>query len=334
MPRHRRVDISGAIHHVIVRRIERKRIFYDDTDREEFLHRLERALADTGCICYAWCLIPNHFHLLVRTGELSLSEMMRKLLTGYAIYFNRRHKRSGYLYQNRYKSVLCEEETYFLELVRYIHLNPLRAMLVESIKGLEGYPWSGHSALTGQMQRPWQATEEVWIHFGKDKKKAIQGYRDFTVDGIAMGRRDDLTGGGLKRSAGGWEGIKKLKKQKELWRGDERILGNGDFVEKVLQVSEQQLARKEQLKKEGWNLERLAREVCSHFGIKKEMLQRKGRSNDSSSARSVICHYGYRELSVGLKEMARFFGISQPAISKHVVKGGSIIKDRGIKLLS
>ena len=102
MPRHRRIDCPGVVHHVIVRGIERRKIFFDENDNHEFLKRLERALLQTGCQCYAWALMSNHFHLLIRTGDKSLSDLMRSLQTGYAIYFNRRHRRSGYVYQNRY----------------------------------------------------------------------------------------------------------------------------------------------------------------------------------------------------------------------------------------
>ena len=165
MPRQRRLDVAGVIHHVIVRGLERRVLFQDDADRNEFLRRLEKALAETKCICYAWSLIPNHFHLLIRTGTEPLSALMRKVLTGYAVYFNKRHRRHGYLYQNRYKSILCQEDAYFLELVRYIHLNPVRSRLVKGIGGLDRYRWSGHSALVGRYKRPWQQTGEVLLWF-------------------------------------------------------------------------------------------------------------------------------------------------------------------------
>ena len=110
MPRNRRIDIPGAIHHVITRGIERGVIFKDSSDRKEFIERFAKALKETNATCYGWVLMPNHFHLLVRTGDRSLSDLMRKVLSGYAGYFNARHKRRGYLYQNRYKSILCQEE--------------------------------------------------------------------------------------------------------------------------------------------------------------------------------------------------------------------------------
>lgn len=133
MPRLARLDALGVLQHVIARGIGRREIFTDDKDRQSFLDRLGGILGETNTECFAWALIPNHFHLLVRTGLAPLSQVMRRLLTGHAVVFNRRHRRSGHLFQNRYKSVVCEEDPYLLELVRYIHLNPLRAGIVKKV---------------------------------------------------------------------------------------------------------------------------------------------------------------------------------------------------------
>lgn len=112
---------------MIGRGIARNNIFVTDTDRDDFLDRLGTILEETGTNCYAGELIPNHFHLLLRTGGSPLSTVMRRLLTGYAVAFNFRHNRLGRLFQNCYRSILCEEDPYFRKLVRYIHLKPLRA---------------------------------------------------------------------------------------------------------------------------------------------------------------------------------------------------------------
>ncbi|MCK4467709.1 MAG: transposase [Desulfobacterales bacterium] len=167
MPRQPRLDAPGVLQHVMARGIERRKIFWDDKDRSSFLKRLAMLLEETQTQCYAWALIPNHFHLLLRTGlsasadasrcragPTPLSTVMRRLMTGYAVTFNIRHRRSGHLFQNRYKSVVCEEDPYLLELIRYIHLNPLRAKLVEDLKSLDKYPWSGHSAILGRRKNP------------------------------------------------------------------------------------------------------------------------------------------------------------------------------------
>jgi len=149
MPRQPRLDTPGVLQHVMARGIERRKIFLDDKDRSSFLERLAVILEETQTQCYAWSLIPNHFHLLLRTGQIPLSKVMRRLMTGYAVTFNMRHRRSGHLFQNRYKSVVCEEDAYLQELTRYIHLNPLRAGLVKDLNELDEYQWAGHSVILG-----------------------------------------------------------------------------------------------------------------------------------------------------------------------------------------
>jgi REP element-mobilizing transposase RayT len=153
MPRLARLDAPGILHHVMGRGIERKKIFINDADRNDFIDRLA-ALAEEGAMdVYAWVLMPDHFHLLCKTYKRPLSSSMRKILTGYVVNFNRRHRRYGHLFQNRYKSIVCQEDRYLKELVRYIHLNLLRAGLVKNIIELNQSHWSGHSALMGKVKR-------------------------------------------------------------------------------------------------------------------------------------------------------------------------------------
>ena len=175
MPRKARVDAPGALHHLIARGIEKKPIFKDPTDQYRFLGRLQKILVETSTPCYAWALMPNHVHLLLRTGAFPIATVMRRLLTYYAQYFNRMHDRHGQLFQNRYKSILCEEETYLLELVRYIHLNPLRGRLVADLKSLDTYAFCGHSALMGNMKYHWQDTQYVLGLFGRTLLSARKG---------------------------------------------------------------------------------------------------------------------------------------------------------------
>ena len=147
MPRQARLDVPGALHHIMVRGINKSSIFKDDQDKNLFPERLGQNVIDGKCSVYAWVIMENHVHLLFKSGQQGISAAMRKLLTGYVINFNRRHKRYGHLFQNRYKSSLCQEDSYLLELVRYIHLNPLRAKLVMNIGSLEGYPSAGHGVI-------------------------------------------------------------------------------------------------------------------------------------------------------------------------------------------
>jgi putative transposase len=121
MPRKARIDAPGALHHIIARGIARKKVFDDNADTDFFLERLGMIVQESQTQCFAWAMIPNHFHLLLKTGTIPIATVMKRLLTGYAIHHNRRHKRCGHLFQNRYKSILCQEDSYLLELVRYIH---------------------------------------------------------------------------------------------------------------------------------------------------------------------------------------------------------------------
>jgi len=238
MPRQARIDAPGALHHVIVRGIERRKIFKDKLDRFDFLTRLGKVLSDTHTRCFAWALIPNHFHLLLRSGNRSLATVMRRLLTGYAMGFNQRHRRSGQLFQNRYKSILCQEDNYLLELVRYIHLNPLRAGLVADLSKLDRYPFCGHSVIMGKQANDWQDAAYVLRFFADQDHTARRRYKAHLAKGIEMGKRPELTGGGLIRSSGGWAAIKSLRKADIHFKSDERILGDSDFVDEVLRASE------------------------------------------------------------------------------------------------
>ncbi|MEA2626184.1 MAG: REP-associated tyrosine transposase [Candidatus Binatota bacterium] len=219
----------------MARGIERAPIFRDDADRDVLLRKLASLTATGAWAVFAWAFMPNHIHLLVRTGARPLSRSMRSLLTFYAGYFNRRHARAGHLFQNRYKSVLCDEDAYFLELVRYIHLNPLRAGIVPTIGALDDYPYCGHSALIRPGHRSWQETTGVLQSFGTRPRDAIGRYRAFVRAAVDQGSRRDLDGGGLMRSNGGWLPVRELRRGREAHGADERILGSAGFVARVME---------------------------------------------------------------------------------------------------
>ena len=161
MPRKARIDAPGALHHIMVRGIEKRDIFYDDHDRDIFVQKMGKIISESKTCCLAWALMPNHVHMLVRTGLTPISVVMQRILTGYAVVFNRRHKRHGHVFHNRYKSILCEEELYLLELVRYIHLNPLRAGIVKEYQALKKYPYTGHGGILGVYSIDWQDVEYI-----------------------------------------------------------------------------------------------------------------------------------------------------------------------------
>lgn len=234
MPRAPRLDTPGALHHLIARGIERSNIFRNDTDRTDFLNRVRSLFLKTGTALYAWSLLSNHFHILARSGPAGISKTIHCLLGGYVTTFNRRHDRCGHLFQNRFKSTLVEEESYFLELLRYIHLNPLRAGIVADLDALARYPWSGHAALLGRRSFDAQDTEFVLRQFGTNPATARTAYVTFVQDGLHQTDPPDLERGGLRRSAGGWEALQRITRGRESWAFDERVLGSSAFVQEVL----------------------------------------------------------------------------------------------------
>ena len=332
MPRKARIDAPGALHHIIVRGIEKRNIFKDDKDRNQFVKRLDDILTEAKTPIYAWALIPNHVHLLLKTGLTPIATIMRRLLTGYAGYFNRRHRRYGHLFQNRYKSILCQEEPYFRELVRYIHLNPLRAKLVKDSKALSKYPYSGHSAVIGKVKRDWQQVDYVLGFFGKRKSEARKAYRNFVEKGVNQGRRPELIGGGLIRSVGGWAVLSALRDEAVRVKGDERILGDTDFVEAVLKQADEQLQRRYQLKTRGFNLDRVAERVAQVLGMPVEIVWERSRRPQVAVARSLLCYWASTELSLSMTDLARRLNLSQPAVSIAVRRGEKIARENQYRL--
>ena len=316
MPRGARLDAPGSLHHVMVRGIERTAIVLDDKDRQDLLNRIGKAAEKTGTVMYAWSLMTNHAHLLLRSGTAGLPTFMRKVLTGYSVSFNKRHHRSGHLFQNRYKSILCEEEPYFVKLVSYIHLNPLRAGLVDSLEELGRYAWSGHKALMGVAEYPWQETEYVLQQFGSTAGSARKAYLEFALEQIQLGCQPELTGGGLVRSAGGWSEVLSMRKRGERQFSDERILGSGAFVEEVLgEVGE---AQKEMMpvRMRHTDAHDLIERQCKARGLSPEALQGGSRSKAYSALRRELAVNFVIELGFSHADVARMLGISRAGVSQ------------------
>lgn len=190
MIRKARIDTRWALHYIIVRGIIRKKVFQDNADREFFVDRFDLIPSETKTQCFACALIPNYIHLLLKTGATPISTVMKRLLIAYAMHCNKQHKRYGHLFQNRYKSILCRENTYLLERVRYIQLSPLRAKLSEDLKGLDRDPYSGLSALMGKSTVSWQDKSYIFGLFHDKVSLARRRYRNFvTTEGerIAQG---------------------------------------------------------------------------------------------------------------------------------------------------
>lgn len=318
MPRQARLDIPGALHHLMLRGINKSSIFEDDQDRFLFLQRLEKNIIAADARVYAWALMTNHVHILFKSGKQGISQVMRKQLTWYAQYFNHRHKRSGHLFENRYKSVLCDEDNYLLALIRYIHLNPLRAGIVKTIEELDRYPWCAHSAVIGKRVCPWIDTNYVLAQFGDTKRKAKNEYRRFVVEGIGMGRQPELTGGGLIRSKGGWSHVVSARRSGRKEEYDERILGSGDFVNVILKEAEEKTLLQLKVRRSGKTLSKIIDQECDRARISQKELKGGSRRREVSALRIKIAKRGLDELGLSLAEIARHVGVSTSGIARAV----------------
>ncbi len=238
---------------------------------------------------------------------------MRRLLTGYAVSFNRRHDRAGHLFQNRYHSIVCEEEPYLLELVRYIHLNPVRAGLVPTLRALRQYPECGHSAVMGSIPRPWQATHEVLAQFGATPRVARQRYEAFLQDGLHHG----LPAASLVGSGGEPE-----KRSAEVAGGPNRatgpVLGGEQFAEHVSRRSDLRSSRR----KSG---HALLREVCQALQLVPDELASWSQERRLANGRAIVAYLGRSRYRLTGVELSQILGLSQPAVSLAAQRGQRLL---------
>lgn len=277
MARALRIQIAGAYYHVTCRGNERKAIFRDDTDRQAFLDRLQSSLAIYQVELHAYVLMDNHFHLMVRTLRGNLAEFMRHFNISYTAAYNRRHRRVGHLYQGRYKALLIDQDSYLLELSRYVHLNPIRiksyhgSSTRERIRYLERYGWS---SLPGYLhtasKQPWVHYEMVLGQIGGSRKY----YAEFIADGIKRGYDtpwENVTGQVVLGQEGFVSGIK------------DRIAERGAVRE---QPSAREFAAK--------SAAVIVREVYRRFGVKENEIsgKRTGRRDERAAAMEMLYRHG------------------------------------------
>ena len=326
MPRSARLDAPGVLHHLMGRGIEKRKIFLDDQDRLDFISRLEKLVKEDAMDIYAWALLPNHFHILCKTKKRPLSSSMRKLLTGYAVRFNRRHRRPGHLFQNRYKSIVCQEDAYLAELVRYIHLNLLRAGIIKNLRELNESPWSGHSALMANMAgREWQNRGYVLSSFGRGAR-GRRNYLEFVEEGVSLGRRPELVGGGLVRSLGGWSAVIASRRRGQKQVSDERILGDGDYVEGIL--AELGDMEKENLRvgKKRVSLKYLAEGICKEHGLSLAELRSGSRRHAVVQVREELSRVAVMVQGYSGADVARYLGVTNSCITRPLSIGGKKVR--------
>jgi len=306
MPRGPRLDSPGCLHHVMLRGIERRRIFHDDRDRRDLLDRLSLILPEAGMPCFAWALMPNHVHLVVRTGRIPLARVMARVNTGYALAFNQRHERVGYLFQGRYRSVLVAEESYLLTLVRYVHLNPLRSGLVRSLSALGRHRWTGHATLMGRSDTCFQDTQAVLERFGGPTAEGRRRLLEWMRPELAS-----------ERDAG-----------EAASHAANRVLGKeGAQVEDRPDEDLPRARSMSQAEPEPEPcLPALIERVCAERDVSvNEVLTASVRSRSVADARAEIAHRACIELGLPGSAVARGLGLSKGAVSQARVRGRALL---------
>ena len=255
MARKPRVHVPGGIYHVMLRGNGGQDIFFASEDREEIYRLLREGTVRFEYRVHAYCLMTNHLHLAVEVGQIPLSRGMQNLAFRYTRWVNRRENRMGHLFQGRYKALLVDRDAYLLELVRYIHLNPVRAGLVD--EPLD-YPWTGHRAYLGKAQLLWLSTDWVLSQFDDRLGVAQRRYRAFVRAGMQEGYREEFHSGGE----------------------DPRILGDDGFLASVL--------KEDSPPPRPPSLKGLIRAVCKEYGLSPDELRRPAQSRLASEARAVV----------------------------------------------
>ena len=286
MGRPLRITFPGAFYHVTSRGNERTAIYQTNRDFEKFIGYLESATERYGARIHCFCLMTNHYHLLLETPRGNLQAILHHLNTGYTNYFNTKKKRAGHLFQGRYKAILVEKDSYALELSRYIHFNPVRAQLV---KDPLQYPWSSYSAYVEKKKRwGWLQTDFILAQISRNKKKAMRGYREYTQRGIAENLEDPL-----KKAVAS------------------TVIGSEKFIEWV----RERWVRRGMVDREVPAIRKLMRRPDLSL-ILHECEERFGKA--SLESRRMVLYLSHQISGLSLREIGEFFGgISISAVSQN-----------------
>jgi REP element-mobilizing transposase RayT len=280
MARRPRIFAPGLLYHVIVRGNQRQKTFLSRRDYQVYLERLARYHQKHNVTIYAFCLMSNHVHLLLECGREPLSKFMQGLQQSYTQYFNHYHDKAGHLFQGRYKAIICEKDEYLLELVRYIHLNPVRA---KAARNAEEYLYSGHrSYLSGK------PTEVIDPRPVLDLLGGPKAYRRFVADGLGHGHKEE-----------------------HYEVEDQRFLGGKQFGEKVRAEAEDEPGRK----RNKASLSKVTEQLAKRLKVSHEELRKPDRSWDRSRARMLIAHVLVKHGGFKVGEVAAYFGRDQTTIS-------------------
>lgn len=297
MARKLRIEFPGALYHVIARGNNKQKIFLDEDDYYAYMNRLEKYYKRYGFFLYAFVLMPNHLHFLLETGITPLSKIMQGIQLSYTCYFNKKYNSVGHVFQGRYKTILCQKDIYLLRLLRYIHLNPVRAGMV---KAPEEYPWSSYHSYLGGKNLIFVCKDFVLNLFSEEISEANKLLWQFIRDGIDEGSRQDY-----------YEII------------DQRFLGGEEFVKKVIRDYDKEEIDFDKKYKEKtfkkYSLERLLSVVAEASGISRECILGRTHERKVSQARQLFVFIAIRYAGFSNKELSGFINKDSSNIS-YIIK--------------
>jgi REP element-mobilizing transposase RayT len=309
MPTLKRISLPGHVYHVFTRAAEGRSLYVGERDLVDLMARVEASATATRVNVYGWVVTPSRLHFLLRTGREPLTVFVSRIVSGYAISVNRRQGRFGSLFGGRYRSVLVEEERYFLDVLGYVHTLPLQEGVVQSPEELDSYSWSGHAALLGRRSFPWQDTVYVLKKFSGDLLQGRKLYAKFIRDAVERGTvRTDLDGGGLLRSAA----LEGLGMSTASVNGhDPRTLGSARFTRTRLQRFEEMEDWPEEVRRAKEKaLQEVVGRVLKLYDVQRSRLLSRSKRREVSDARGLICYVACFVIGLPYSAPAEILGIS------------------------
>lgn len=289
MARKARIEFEGAFYHVIIRGNQKQKIFKGTDDFLKYLEILSAYKERYGFFLYAYVLMSNHVHLLIEMHKTPPSKILQGINQSYTMYFNRKYKTVGHLFQGRYKAILCDRDEYLLALVKYIHNNPIRANITETF---DEYQWSSHRSYVQKAKRQDIVdTDQVLRIFSENKEAARKLYRAYMGDEAAI-RQEDIYN-----------------------TVEQRILGDEKFVERVVEKSAGKVSRRR--RERAYALEEIARAVEDLYGVSLEQIRKRGKARELSVGKRLLSlvasEYGYKN-----KEIAEFIRKDPVVVTRHL----------------
>jgi putative transposase len=289
MARPIRIEYPGAVYHIIYRGNNRQAIFRDDADRKRYLEKLSLYCQEKNVDLLSYCLLSNHVHLLVETPEGNLSKMMQAFQTSYTVYFNKRHGRTGHVFEQRYKARVVDKDNYLLQVSRYIHLNPVSARIVERP---QDFRWSSYGSYLKGKGLTGLKTESVLAYFSGSRSRQLRQYRDY------------VEGDGSEKT---YNPAPRVIKQ--------IFIGNDDFAEAI-----RRKGNRSSVHEGHYSFQKIMQAVSAVMRVEREEIRRPERSERVQRSREMLCYIARRYGEVGLQELAKFLQVKELSTASHAVR--------------